>query len=74
MAVLDNKAWGKDPNCDNGSCCWVDIIDGKIADPRFAKTPEDFTYESDYNRRYLAKAKLVKVTRTVVTTLEFDNE
>ncbi len=74
MAILGDKAWGRDPNSDNGSCCWVDIINGEIGNPKYAKSPEDFTYETDWRRRELAKAKLVKVTRTIVTTLEFDDE
>ena len=74
MAILGDKAWGKDPHADNGSRCWVDVINGEIADPKYAKKPEDLTYESDYRRKELSKARLVKVTRTITTTLEFDDE
>ena len=74
MAIKDGKAWGEDPNSDSGHRCWVDIAHGLIADPKFAASPEDLTYEGDRRKNDLAQAKLVNVTRTEITVLEFDDE
>ena len=75
MAIKDGKAWGNCTTPDGRTYRgWGDILDGYIANPKYAEIPEDLTYERDRMRVELSSATLTKVTKTTTYTVEIEDE
>lgn len=73
VVEYNGKYWGV--NYEDGKCLsygWVDIDLAKIVDAQFISKPEDMTFGGSSNIKELQKGKLVKVTRKIVITHQFE--